>query len=164
MSEIESNVKKCEECKKCTKANKLQIRYHKEIFPELKEIEIIENGDFLDLRSAENVVLNKGDFGLINLGISIKVPDGFWAQIVPRSSTFKNFGIIQTNSFGVIDESYCGDGDILKMPVYAIRDTIININDRICQLRIVPKNPIDIETVDKLDGPDRGGFGSTGIK
>jgi len=83
-------------------------------------------------------------------------------QVVPRSSTFKNWGIIQTNSFGVIDTSYCGDNDIVKMPILATRDICIPANTRICQFRLVKDINFDIATVDKLEGPDRGGFGSTG--
>lgn len=93
----------------------------------------------------------------------MKLPDGYEAHLVPRSSTFKTWGIIQTNSIGVVDNSYSGNNDIWKMPVYAIRNTVINVNDRICQFRIMPKMPVvDVEEVDSLEGPDRGGFGSTG--
>ena len=141
----------------------LLARYHRDNCPELLDIEISDKGDFVDLRAAEHVVLKKGEFKLIDLGISIRLPEGYWGQFVPRSSTYKNFGIMQTNSFAVIDESYCGDNDIWKMPVIALRDTEININDRICQFRIVKKYPFNILTVDKLDGKNRGGFGSTGI-
>ena len=141
----------------------LYVKYHRELYPELQDIQIIENGDFVDLRAAEKVELKAGEYKLINLGVSIKLPKGYWGQFVPRSSTFKNFGIIQTNSFAVIDESYCGDNDIWRMPVYATRDTVINVNDRICQFRIVKKQEFDIEEVDNLDGEDRGGIGSTGI-
>ena len=93
----------------------------------------------------------------------MKLPDGYEAHLAPRSSTFKTWGIIQTNSIGVVDNSYSGNNDIWKMPVYATRDTVINVNDRICQFRIMPKVPVlDVEEVDNLEGPDRGGFGSTG--
>lgn len=142
----------------------LTVRYHRELYPDLEDIEIISNGDFVDLRSAEKVELKKGEFKLISLGVSIKLPKGYWGQVVPRSSTYKKFGIIQTNSFGVIDESYCGDNDIWMMPVLATRDTVIDVNDRICQFRIVKKQDFIINTVPSLGGPDRGGFGSTGVK
>ena len=93
----------------------------------------------------------------------MKLPDGYEAHLAPRSSTFKTWGIIQTNSIGVVDNSYSGNNDIWKMPVYATRDTVINVNDRICQFRIMSKMPVvDVEEVDNLEGPDRGGFGSTG--
>lgn len=119
--------------------------------------------DWIDLRAAEDVVLKKGEYKLIPLGVAMKLPKGYEAHIVPRSSTFKNFGIIQTNHMGVIDETYCGDNDQWRMPVYAVRDTEIHVNDRICQFRIMEHQPeICFERVEKLDGADRGGFGSTG--
>ena len=157
LKEIDNNIEDIESTKPV-----LLVRYHRENCPELKDIEINNRGDFVDLRAAENVVLKKGEFKLIDLGVSIKLPEGYWGQFVPRSSTYKNFGVVQTNSFAVIDESYCGDNDIWKMPVLALRDTEININDRICQFRIVKKQPFEIKEVDKLDGEDRGGFGTSG--
>ena len=139
----------------------IKIKYHNK---NIDKVNKISKGDWIDLRAAENVELKAGDFKLVSLGISMELPEGYEAHIVPRSSTFKNFGIIQTNHQGVIDESYCGDNDIWKYPVYALRDTIINENDRICQFRIVKKMPqVTFEEVDKLDNVDRGGFGSTGI-
>lgn len=93
----------------------------------------------------------------------MKLPDGYEAHLAPRSSTFKTWHVLQTNGVAVIDNSYSGNNDIWKMPVYATRDTVINVNDRICQFRIMPKMPVlDVEEVDNLEGPDRGGFGSTG--
>ena len=139
---------------------KLQIKYHNE---EIEKIKKIDKGDWIDLRAAEKVELKQGEFALISLGVSMKLPDGYEAHLAPRSSTFKTWGIIQTNSIGVVDNSYSGNNDIWKMPVYATRDTVINVNDRICQFRIMPKMPVlDVEEVDNLEGPDRGGFGSTG--
>ena len=139
---------------------KLQIKYHNE---EIEKIKKIDKGDWIDLRAAEKVELKQGDFALISLGVSMELPDGYEAHLAPRSSTFKTWGIIQTNSIGVVDNSYSGNNDIWKMPVYATRDTVINVNDRICQFRIMPKMPVvDVEEVDNLEGPDRGGFGSTG--
>lgn len=138
----------------------LKIRYHRDIFPELPDVE--QHGNFIDAYSAETVMLNKGDYLAINLGISVQCPDGYWLQIVPRSSAFSNWGIIQTNSFGVIDTSYCGDDDIVKMPVLATRDIIIPANTRICQFRLVKDINFDITTVEKLTDKNRGGFGSTG--
>lgn len=136
------------------------VKYHN---PNLQKIEKVEQGDWVDLRAAETVELKKGDFRLISLGISVKLPKGYEAHIAPRSSTFKNWGILQVNSVGVVDESYCGEGDLWMMPVYATRDTVISENDRICQFRIVKKMPeLRITEVEALSGPDRGGFGSTG--
>ena len=119
--------------------------------------------DWIDLRAAADVRLNKGDFALIPLGVAMELPKGYEALVVPRSSTFKNFGIIQTNHMGVIDESYCGDNDQWHMPVYAVRDTKIHEGDRICQFRIIKHQPpICFEETDHLKHEDRGGFGSTG--
>ena len=139
----------------------IKIKYHNDIRP----LEILDNGDWIDLRAAEDVNLEKGDFRLISLGVSIKLPEGYEAHIVPRSSTFKHWGIIQANHMGVIDNSYCGDNDIWKFPAIAIRDTTIYKNDRICQFRIMKKQPcVRFDTVEHLNGPDRGGFGSSGRK
>ena len=139
----------------------IEIKYHN---PDLEKIKAIENGDWIDLRSAEDVVMKAGEYRLISLGISMKLPEGYEAHIVPRSSTFKNFGVIQTNHYGVIDESYCGDNDIWRFPAYALRDTEIHVNDRICQFRLFKHQPpIYFVDVDYLDYEDRGGFGSTGV-
>lgn len=119
--------------------------------------------DWIDLQAAEDVTLSKGDFRLVPLGVGMKLPAGYEAHIVPRSSTFKNWGVIQTNHMGVIDSSYCGDNDQWMMPVYATRDTAIKKGDRICQFRIIENQPaIRFSEVEHLDASDRGGFGSTG--
>ena len=121
--------------------------------------------DWIDLRAAEDVALKAGEFKLIPLGVAMKLPQGYEAHIVPRSSTFKNFGIIQTNHYGIIDESYCGDNDQWYFPAYALRDTEIHVNDRICQFRIMEHQPtIQFEEAEKLTGADRGGIGSTGVQ
>lgn len=120
--------------------------------------------DWIDLRSAEDVKLEAGEFKLIRLGIAMELPKGYEAHMVPRSSTFKNFGIIQTNSMGVIDETYCGDNDEWRFPAYAVRNTDIHVNDRICQFRIMEHQPvIEFKEVDNLNNQNRGGIGSTGI-
>ena len=140
----------------------LKIKYH---HPDLPKLVKEDHGDWIDLRAAETIHLKKGRFKYINLGVSIQLPEGYEAHVVPRSSTFKNFKIIQTNHMGIIDESYCGDNDIWHMPVYAIEDTVINFGDRICQFRIMKKQPhIEFEEVEDLDNESRGGLGSTGIK
>ena len=119
--------------------------------------------DWIDLRASEEVTLKAGEFCLIPLGVAMELPEGYEAHVVPRSSTFKNYGIIQTNSCGIIDGTYCGDDDMWRMPVYATRDTVIHVNDRIAQFRIVENQPeIVFEKVEHLTGKDRGGFGSTG--
>lgn len=136
------------------------VRYHND---NIDKIEELSKGDWIDLRAAETVELKAGDFKIISLGVSMKLPEGYEAHIVPRSSTFKKWGILQTNHMGVIDNSYSGDNDIWGMPVLAMRDTVINENDRICQFRIVERmGHIQMIEVDHLDGADRGGFGSTG--
>ena len=119
--------------------------------------------DWIDLRAAETVELKAGEFKLIPLGVAIQLPEGYEAHVVPRSSTFKNFGVIQTNSQGVIDETYCGANDQWFFPAYALRDTVINVNDRICQFRIMEHQPKLVFVSDSLEGnADRGGHGSTG--
>ena len=140
----------------------LKIRYHRETYPDLPEV--VQHGNFIDLYVAKGCKLKEGEFKLIDLGVSVECPKGYWMQLVPRSSTFKKYGIIQTNSFGVIDTSYCGDNDIVMLPVYATRNTMIPKGERICQFRLVRDIPFSIKSVDKLEGPDRGGFGSTGRK
>ena len=137
----------------------IKIKY----FTDIQPIEKIEKGDFVDLRCAEDIDLDAGDFAIIKLGVGMKLPEGYEAHIVPRSSTYKKWGIIQTNSVGIVDNSYSGDNDQWMMPVLAMRDTHISKNDRICQFRIVEKQPeIKFTTVEKLDNEDRKGFGSTG--
>lgn len=119
--------------------------------------------DWIDLHAAEEVTLKAGEFRLIPLGVAMALPEGYEAHIVPRSSTFKNYGILQINSMGVVDGSYRGDNDQWRMPVYATRDVTIEKNARICQFRIVRNQPpLTFTRVEHLDGPDRGGFGSTG--
>ena len=138
----------------------IKIKYHNDILP----LDMYENGDWIDLRAAEDIEMKSGDFRLISLGVSMKLPEGYEAHIVPRSSTYKHWGIIQANHMGVVDNSYCGDNDIWKFAAIAIRDTVIYKNDRICQFRIVKKQPeFEFEEVDYLEDPDRGGFGSTGL-
>lgn len=138
----------------------IKIKYFTD---EIDKIKKIECGDWIDLRAAKEVEFKAGDFKLIPLGIAMQLPNGYEAHVVPRSSTYKNFGIIQTNHQAVIDESYCGDNDQWFYPAYALRDTVIHVNDRICQFRIMEKQPeIEFETVDTLGNADRGGLGSTG--
>lgn len=140
---------------------KIRIKYFSEQIDHLAYID--GKSDWIDLRASETVELKAGEFALIPLGVAMELPKGYEAHIVPRSSTFKNFGIIQTNSCGIVDGSYCGDEDMWRMPVYAVRDTKIEQNDRICQFRIVENQPkIVFEEVAHLDNKNRGGFGSTG--
>ena len=137
----------------------IKVKYHADIEP-LKKT---KSGDWIDLRAAEDVELEAGDFKLISLGVSMKLPEGYEAHIVPRSSTFKNWGILQTNHMGIIDNSYSGDGDIWMFPALATQDVVIEKNSRICQFRLVKRmDDIAFDTVDHLDSVNRGGFGSSG--
>ena len=131
---------------------------------EIEKLAYIDGkSDWIDLRASEEVSLKQGEFKLIPLGVAMELPKGYEAHIVPRSSTYKNFGIIQANHCGIVDGSYCGDNDMWKMPVIAMRDTQILVNDRICQFRIMENQPkLCFEEVEHLEGADRGGFGSTG--
>ena len=125
--------------------------------------EAIENGDWIDLRSAETVAMEAGEYRLISLGISMKLPDGYEAHVVPRSSTFKKWGILLVNGTGIIDNSYCGSDDIWQFPALAMRKTKIHEGDRICQFRIMKKQPEIKFVEDSLeDNKNRGGLGSTG--
>ena len=139
----------------------IQIKYFTDEIEKLTYI--AGKSDWIDLRAAKEMELKAGQYAMIPLGVAMKLPEGYEAHIVPRSSTYKNFGLIQTNHMGVVDESYCGDNDQWHMPVYAMRDTVIRVNDRICQFRIMEHQPqIVFEEVETLNAPDRGGFGSTG--
>lgn len=141
----------------------IKIKYLSKDIDDLKYID--GKSDCIDLRSAETVEMKAGDFRLIPLGIAMALPEGYEAHIAPRSSTFRNYGIIQTNSVGVVDESYCGDEDEWKLPVYATRDCRIEMNDRVAQFRIMKHQPaIDFEECTRLNKESRGGFGSTGRK
>lgn len=121
--------------------------------------------DWIDLRAAEEVELKAGEFKLIHLGVAMQLPEGYEAHIVPRSSTFKKWGIIQTNHCGIVDNTYCGPNDWWRMPVFALRDTKIEVNDRICQFRIQKNQPtLVFNEVEEMEANNRGGFGSTGTK
>ncbi len=139
----------------------IRIKYISDQVEKLRYID--HKSDWIDLRAAETVEMKAGEFRLIPLGIAMELPVGYEAHVVPRSSTFKNFGILQTNSMGIIDETYCGDNDQWFFPALAMRDTIIQVNDRICQFRIVEHQPrIEFIEADTLGNKDRGGHGSTG--
>ena len=140
---------------------KIWIKYFSDDIERLRYID--GKSDWIDLRASERVELKEGEFQLIPLGVAMQLPDGYEGHLVPRSSTFRTYGILQTNSCGVIDGSYCGDEDMWRMPVYATRDTVIEKNDRICQFRIMKCQPqILFEECQQLENENRGGFGSTG--
>lgn len=141
---------------------KIKIKYHGK--PEAK-IEKIAVGDWIDLRAAETVEMKAGEYKIINLGVSMELPDGFEAHVLPRSSTFRKWGILLVNGMGIIDNSYSGDNDVWGFPALAMRDTVINEGDRICQFRIVrSQGVIEFVEVKSLGNADRGGYGSTGDK
>jgi len=139
----------------------IKIKYFSD---DIKRLEYIDGkSDMVDLRAAEDIEFKTGEFKLIPLGIAMELPSGFEAHIYPRSSTYKNFGLTQANSVGIIDNSYSGDDDQWMYPVVASRDVIIHKNDRICQFRIVRNQPeINFNEVKHLHENGRGGFGSTG--
>lgn len=138
---------------------KIKVKYFTDIEP-LKKLSV---GDWVDLRAAEDVTMVPGEYRLIPLGVAMELPEGYEAIVAPRSSTFKNFGILMANSIGIIDNSYCGDKDQWHFPAYAVKDTVVYKNDRICQFRIIQNQPhVLFETVDQLGNQSRGGFGSTG--
>ena len=139
----------------------IRIKYFSDKIEKLRYVD--GKSDWIDLRAAEEVSLKKGESALIPLGVAMELPKGYEAHVVPRSSTFKNFGLIQTNSMGVIDETYCGDNVQWFFSAYALRDTVIHVNDRICQFRIMEHQPaVTFEETDVLGNEDRGGHGSTG--
>ena len=147
----------------------IKVKY----FTDIDELEYVEGkSDWIDLRAAEDIVIRKNEFKYIPLGIAMQLPKGYEAHVIPRSSTFKNYGIIQTNSKGLIDESYCGDNDQWFLPVYCLEPrhfkngeavTIIRKNERICQFRIIEHQPeLKFNKVGELGNYNRGGLGSTG--
>ncbi len=139
---------------------RIKIKYFDAGIAPLKRI---TKGDWIDLRAAEDIEMKAGEYRLIPLGVGMILPEGFEAHIVPRSSTFKKYGILQVNSMGIIDNSYSGDGDQWMLPALAMRDTVIPKNNRICQFRIMRSQPkIEFLTVESLNDESRGGFGSTG--
>jgi dUTP pyrophosphatase len=137
----------------------IKIKYLRDI----AEIGAAKGGDWCDLRAGETVEMKAGEYAMIPLGVAMELPAGYEALVAPRSSTFRKYGIILVNSIGIIDESYCGDGDEWNFLAFAVRDTIIPKNERICQFRIIEHQPaVVFDSVETLGNPDRGGIGSTG--
>lgn len=137
----------------------IKVKYHADIQP----LEQTDRGDWIDLRAAEDVELKAGEAKYISLGVSMQLPKGYEALVIPRSSTFKHWGILQTNNIGLIDNSYCGNDDVWMFPALATRDVLIEKNSRICQFRIQKKmEKTSFKTVDHLNETNRGGFGSSG--
>ena len=139
----------------------IEIRYLSDRIEPLRYID--GKSDWIDLRAAEDLEMKAGEFRLIPLGIAVRLPEGYEAYVVARSSLYRNYGIIQANSFGIVDESYCGDNDEWFFPALAMRDTVIHANDRICQFRIMKHQPpVEFVVREHLSETDRGGFGTTG--
>ena len=137
----------------------IDIKY----LPNAHPLEKIEVGSWIDLYTYEETTIRQGEQKYINLGVAMKLPEGYEAIMAPRSSTFKNWGITQTNSIGVIDSSYCGDNDIWMFPAHATKTVTIPAGTRICQFRIQEEQPnIKFNVVESLGTEDRGGLGSTG--
>lgn len=152
------NIKQKEE----NPVEKIKIKYFDN---EIDHVQKISKGDLIDLRAAETVEMKAGEYKLIRLGVGMKLPEGYKANVYPRSSTYKNFGIILANAVGQIDQSYCGSEDEWRFPAIALRDTVIHKNDRICQFEIQKVQPdIEFEEVTELDEVSRGGIGSTGVE
>lgn len=139
----------------------IKVKIHTDIEPPAP----ITVGDWVDLRAAEDVEMDAGEYRVISLGVSMRLPDGYEAHMVARSSTFKRWGLLMVNGMAIIDNSYSGDGDVWGFPALATRKTSIHKGDRICQFRIMENQPeAAICEVDSLGGTDRGGFGSTGTR
>lgn len=153
---------------------KLRIKYLKEA----NKLEKITKGNWIDVYAYEDIFVPEGGRAMVNLGFALELPKGWEGHLAPRSSTFKTWGIIQTNSVGVVDDTYIGNNDIWHMPVYClqgkdilndlykeVRGTWIKKGDKIGQFRIMEVMPsIEFEEVESFDNEDRGGFGTTGIK
>ena len=168
----------CDPLEGCVEASALDllIKYHDADGYQIPRLTKLAQGDWIDLCAAKDTFVDYGTVKLIPLGISVKLPKGYEAHMLPRSSTFNKWGIIMANNMGIIDESYCGDGDEWKFPAYSLwhrsfswhgvmhqDGSLIKQGDRICQFRIMRKMPeLNFVEVDHLDSPDRGGFGSTG--
>lgn len=151
--------------------NEIFIKYHDETLGKIKQA---HEGEWFDLRAAEDCIIREGEFKMISLGVSMQLPEGYEAIVAPRSSTFKNWGIIQTNGIGIIDNAYCGDNDIWRFPMFCLQGkehvpggkpySIIKKGDRICQFRIQKsQGSVNVKEVSRLGNVDRKGIGSTGV-
>lgn len=138
---------------------KIKVKY----LADIPKLETYVNGDWIDLRAAEDVDMHPDEYKLIPLGIAVELPEGYEALIAPRSSTYAKFGIILANSLGIIDESYKGDDDQWHFPAYALNFCHISKGERICQFRIIKHQPeLYITEVESIGNENRGGIGSTG--
>lgn len=159
---------------------KMKIRY----FEGATKLQKISKGNWIDVYSNKDVFVEKNTRAMIPLGFALELPKGWEGHLAPRSSTFKSWGIIQTNHVGIVDDSYVGNEDQWHMPVYCLdpKDKIeeevkgseykkvtygtwIRKGDKIGQFRVMEVMPeIEFEEVDFLTGENRGGFGTTGVK
>lgn len=152
---------------------KMRIKY----FDGAKKLEKINKGNWIDVYANDDIFVSVGERAMIPLGFALELPKGWEGHLVPRSSTFKTWGIIQTNHVGVVDDTYIGDNDQWHMPVYCLQNkekivfqgdeggVWINKGDKIGQFRIMEVMPdIEFEEVDSFGNEDRGGFGTTGVK
>lgn len=146
---------------KCSDMKKIKIKFTDEkVYEEFNNISV---GDWIDLKTIDIVTIKEGQFRMIDLGVAMELPEGYEAWIVPRSSTFMKYGVLQANSIAIIDNSFKGNEDVLRFLVWATRDVTIPKGTRICQFRIMKNQPeIDFIKVDKLENENRGGIGSTG--
>ena len=135
----------------------VKIKYFDKSLPELEC-----HGDWIDLYNKEEITIKMAEHKLIDLNIAMQLPKGFEAHILPRSSTFKNYGLIVTNSMGMIDNGYCGDNDEWKLSVIGTKEVTIPKGSRIAQFRIIPSQNVKLKTVGSLNRSNRGGFGSSG--
>lgn len=140
---------------------KIKIKYLRSV----DKIKRISVGDWIDLRAAETVFMKAGEYKMIPLGVAMELPKGYEALVAPRSSTFKKYKVLLANSIGIIDEAFKGDNDEWNFLAYAVEDTAILKNDRICQFRIIKHQPsLKLVEVEALGNSDRGGIGSTGTR
>lgn len=140
---------------------KIRIKY----LADIPKIEKIETGDWIDLRASKDIDIHYGEYVEIPLGIAMELPEDYEAHVVPRSSMFRKYGLLQVNSVGIIDNSYCGDNDEWHLPVFCLRShSKIHKGDRLCQFRITRRMPqVEMIEVETLNNVDRGGLGSTGV-
>ena len=145
---------------------KLRIKY----LQDATRMNKITKGNWIDVYAYEDTFVPEGERAMINLGFALELPKGWEGHLAPRSSTFKTWGIIRTNSVGVVDDTYIGDNDQWHMPVYCLQakhdnGTWIRTGDKIGQFRIMEVMPeIEFEEVESFGNQDRGGFGTTGVK
>ena len=152
----------------------IRIKY----FDKATKLKKITKGNWIDVYANKDVFVKCGERAMVPLGFALELPEGWEGHLAPRSSTFKTWGIIQTNSVGVVDDTYIGDNDQWHMPVYClqgkdiesengeeVKGTWIRKGDKIGQFRIMEVMPeIEFEEVESFGNKYRGGFGTTGTK